>query len=221
MATVHRRYKDATFEIFARFAKALASPRRLELLDLLAQAPKTVESLALAAGLSVANASQHLQAMKAARLVESTKEGLYVRYRLADPKVVEVYLSLHALAESLDREIKTVTAQYLQGRDEMEPLSPAELKRRLKAGTATLIDVRPEDEFEAGHLPGAVNFPLHELAGRLAELPKDREVVAYCRGPYCVQSVKAMEILRSKGLKARRLTAGVHQWQRDTPRSKP
>lgn len=214
MATIHRRYKDATFGIFARIAKALASPRRLELLDLLAQAPKTVENLAQATGLSLANASQHLQAMKAARLVESAKEGLYVRYRISDPKVIEVYLSFHALAETLDSEIKEVTARYLQGREDMEPIDPSELKKRLKSGSAVLIDVRPEDEFEAGHLPGAVNFPLHLLPSRISELPKGREVVAYCRGPYCVQSVKALEILKSKGIRARRLSAGVHQWQR-------
>jgi len=218
MATVHRRYKDATFEIFARIAKALASPKRLELVDLLAQAPKTVENLSEASGQSLANTSQHLQALKAARIVESTKEGLYVRYRLSDRKVVEVYLSLHSLAETLDTEIKEITGRYLAGRDDMEPVSPSALRKRMRSGSAILIDVRPADEFEAGHLPGAVNFPLHDLEARASELPKDREVVAYCRGPYCVQSVKAMEILRSKGVKARRLSAGIHQWKRETAR---
>ncbi len=216
MATVHRRYKDATFEIFARIAKALASPKRLELLDLLAQAPKTVENLAEATGLTLANASQHLQAMKAAHVVASSKEGLYVRYRLADPKVIEVYLSLHSLAETLDAEIKEVTDKYLKGREEMEPIASGELRKRLKAGSAILIDVRPEDEYQADHVPGSINFPLHELESRIAELPKGREVIAYCRGPYCVQSVKALEILKAKGIKARRLSAGVHQWKRET-----
>lgn len=205
--------KDSIYEQLGRVGKALASPRRLELLDLLCQGPRTVETLAHEAGQSLANTSQHLQVLRAARLVESEKHGLYVTYRLADEKVCALYRELRTLAEARLHEIQAVTRQFLEQRGELEPVDRDALVSRVGSGEVTLLDVRPLEEFEAGHIPGAVSVPLAELESRLANLPRDREVVAYCRGPYCVLAVQAVELLRARGFRAIRMEEGVPDWR--------
>jgi rhodanese-related sulfurtransferase/DNA-binding transcriptional ArsR family regulator len=208
-----RQFKDSIYGQFARLGKALAAPKRLELLDLLCQSPRTVEALAALAGVPVANASQHLQILRAARLVEAEKRGLYVEYRLADNQVGEFFRSLRKLAESRLAEVEQATRAFLSERGAMEPVPSGELLRRVRGGEVTLLDVRPAEEYRAGHIPGALSVPLPELKKRLAALPRNREIVAYCRGPYCVMSVEAIGILRKKGFKAHRLEQGVIDWR--------
>ena len=186
MASVHRRFKDSVYEQLARIGKATSAPRRLELLDLLCQGPRTVEVLAREAAVTVANASQHLQVLRAARLVEAEKRGLYVEYRLANEQVCDFFLSIRGLAESRLAEVEQVTRAYFAERGTLEPVASEELLRRVKKGEVTVLDVRPAEEYRAGHLSGALSVPMTELTARLRELPKDQEVVAYCRGPYCV-----------------------------------
>jgi len=209
----NRSFKEAIYEQLARLGKAVSAPKRLELLDLLCQGPKTVEVLADHAALSVANTSQHLQVLRAARLVEAEKQGLHVEYRLAGEDVCEFFLALRTLAEARLAEIEQVTREYLGRRDAMETVPGGELLRRVKSGEVTVLDVRPSEEYRAGHIPGAVSMPLGELKARFKELPKNREVVAYCRGPYCVFAVEAVELLRKKGFKAHRLREGVLDWR--------
>jgi rhodanese-related sulfurtransferase len=209
MATAHRRFKDAIYEQFARVGKAISAPKRLEMLDLLCQSPRSVEALAEQAGISVANASQHLQVLRAARLVDAEKKGLYVEYRLADREVEHFFVRLRGLAEARLAEVDRVTSEYFRERGEMEPVEGEELLRRVRAGEVTVLDVRPPQEYAAGHLPGALSIPVGELKARLRELPRDREVVAYCRGPYCVMAVEAVELLRNKGFTAHRMEHGV------------
>src|SRR5262245_29505613 len=171
MTTPHRRFKDSIYEQFARLGKAVSAPKRLELLDLLCQGPRTVEALAEEAALSVANASQHLQILRAARLVDAEKKGLHVEYRLADEQVARFYLALRALAESRLAEVQEVTRTYFTQRGALESVQSEELLRRVRAGEVTVLDVRPSEEFQAGHIPGALGIPLPELKKRLAELP--------------------------------------------------
>ena len=209
----NRKLKDAIYEQFARLGKAVSAPKRLELLDLLCQGPRTVEVLADQAALSVANASQHLQVLRAARLVDAEKQGLHVEYRLAGEDVCEFFLALRTLAEGRLAEIERVTREYLGQRDAMETVAGGELLRRVKSGEVTVLDVRPSEEYRAGHIPGAVSIPLGELKARFKELPKNREVVAYCRGPYCVFAVEAVDLLRKKGFKAHRMQEGVLDWR--------
>jgi rhodanese-related sulfurtransferase len=213
MPSASRRFKDTIYEQLGRIGKALASPRRLELLDLLCQCPRTVEALANEAGQSVANTSQHLQVLRAARLVEAEKHGLFVTYRLADEKVCALYRELRTLAEARLHEIQAVTRHFLEKRGEMEPVDRDALVSRIRSGEVTLLDVRPPEEFDACHIPGAVSVPLSEIEERLAELPQDREIVAYCRGPYCVLAVQAVEVLRAKGFRAIRMEEGVPDWR--------
>src|SRR5215813_2204767 len=213
MSTPHRLFKDAIYEQFARLGKAVSAPKRLELLDLLCQSPRTVEALADQAGVSVANASHKLQVLRAARLVEAEKKGLYVEYRLADDAVRRFFLELRGLAELRLAEVHQVTRQYLEARGEMEAVPGDELLRRVNDGEVTVLDVRPPEEYRAGHIPGALSIPLSELKARLRELPKDREVVAYCRGPYCVMAIQAVEVLRRKGYRAHRMEEGVIEWR--------
>ncbi len=207
------RFKDRLYEQFARVGKALASPRRLELIEILAQGDRTVEALAREAGLSVANASQHLQVLREARLVEAHREGLHVRYRLAGPDVFEVTRRLRLLAEGRLAEVDRLVRDYLTARDGLEPVGREDLLDRVRAGTAIVLDVRPADEYRAGHVPGAISVPIEDLAKRIAEFPADKQVVAYCRGPYCVMSFAAVEALRAKGLDARRLVDGFPEWR--------
>lgn len=213
MSVPPRRFKDSIYEQVARIGKAVAAPKRLELLDLLCQGPRTVEALAEQASISVANGSQHLRILRAARLVESEKKGVYVEYRLADDDVCRFFIALRGLAESRLAEVQQVTQEFLEQRDQMEAVPHDELVRRVKSGEVTVIDVRPAEEYRAGHLPGALSVPLQELEARLGELPKRRQVVAYCRGPYCVMAVQAVELLRKKGFKAHRMEHGVAEWR--------
>lgn len=202
-------FRTAAYAQFARIGKAIANPARLELLDLLCQGPRTVVLIAREAGLGLANTSQHLKVLRAARLVEAEKEGLFVTYRLADPAVCDFFRALRRLAESRLAEVREMARDFLEGHKGMEAVDREVLLARVHSGATTVLDVRPAEEYRAGHLPGAVSIPLRELRRRLSELPRDREVVAYCRGPYCVLAVKAIEILRSRGFRATRLDQGI------------
>lgn len=213
MTITNRHFKDAIYSQFARVGKAISAPKRLELLDLLCQSPRTVEALAEQAAISVANASQHLQVLRAARLVEADKKGLYVEYRLADAEVARFFKTLSGLAESRLAEVERVTREYFDARGAMESVPGEELLRRVKRGEVTVLDVRPVEEYRAGHIPGALSIPVSELTARLKELPKNREIVAYCRGPYCVMAVEAIKLLRKKGFKAHRLEEGIVDWR--------
>ena len=213
VTTPHRRFNDAIYEQFARLGKAISAPKRLELLDLLCQGPRTVEALAAQAATTVANASPHLQLLRAARLVAAEKKGLYVEYRLADDEVGRFFVALRGLAAARLAEVDQVTRAYFEQRGAMEAVEGDELLRRVKRGAVTVLDVRPLEEYRAGHLPGALSIPVAELKARLRELPKGREVVAYCCGPYCVTAVEAVELLRKQGFKAHRMAQGVVDWR--------
>jgi len=213
MTTPTRQFKDAIYEQLARIGKSLGSGPRLEILDILCQGPRTVEALAKQVGQSVANTSHHLQVLRRARLVEAEKEGVHVTYRLVDEEVCAFFRALRGLAESRFLEIEQVTRDFLQARGSLEPVDRDALVARVRTGAVTLLDVRPEEEFRAGHLPGALSVPLGDLERRLAELPRDREVVAYCRGPYCVLAVEAVELLRARGFEAIRMEEGVPDWR--------
>jgi rhodanese-related sulfurtransferase/DNA-binding transcriptional ArsR family regulator len=209
-----RAAKTALFDAFARVAKALASGRRIELVDVLANGERTVEALAGEVGLSVANTSQHLQILRQAGLVSSRRQGTSIHYQLAAPEVFELWRTLRTLAASRLAEVERLAVAYLGGRDDLEPVTRKELARRLEDGDdLVVLDVRPAAEYAAGHLPGAVSIPVGELRRRLAELPADREVVAYCRGPYCAFAHEAVELLRDEGFAARRLEDGLPEWQ--------
>jgi rhodanese-related sulfurtransferase/DNA-binding transcriptional ArsR family regulator len=205
--------KQVLFDQFAAVAKAAAHPHRLGLLEQLAQGERSVEVLADRTSISIANASQHLQHMRRAGLVAARREGKFVFYRLADDAVLELLASLRRIAERNSAEAERVVRGYFEDRDSLEPVSRLELLERLKAGLATVLDVRPEDEFALGHLPGAINIPLGELEKKLADLDPDQEIVAYCRGPYCVLSYEAVAALRERGFKARRLEDGLPEWR--------
>jgi rhodanese-related sulfurtransferase/predicted transcriptional regulator len=205
--------KQALFDQFAAVAKAVAHPYRLGLLEQLAQGERSVEVLADRTRISIANASQHLQQMRRAGLVAARREGKFVFYRLVDDAVLDLLAALRGIAERNSAEVERVVRSYFQNRDSLEPLSRRELSDRLKAGLVTVLDLRPEDEFALGHLPGAVNIPLVELEKRLAELDRDQEIVAYCRGPYCVLSYEAVAVLRARGFTARRLEDGLPEWR--------
>ena len=206
-----RPQKDALFEAIAVMGKAFASPVRLELLDLLAQAPRTVDELARASGQSTANTSQHLQALHAAGLVERNREGTSVRYALAGEQALELWLALRQTSARQLAEVERAARDYLG--DEVEAIDRDELVRRLAGGDVVLIDVRPQEEFAAGHIEGARSVPIDELERRLAELPADREVVAYCRGPFCAYAHEAVRKLRAAGHGARRLEDGWPEWR--------
>jgi rhodanese-related sulfurtransferase/DNA-binding transcriptional ArsR family regulator len=210
--TPGRRFKTAIYEQFARVGKALASAHRVELVELLSQGPRTVEVLARMADMTVANASAHLQVLRGAGLVESSKEGLFVTYRLADPSVADLLLSVRRVAEVRLAEVAKISRDFLAANSQLEPVNEAALRARVRNGEVTLLDVRPPEEFASGHIPGALSVPLPELARQLARLPKRREVVAYCRGPYCVLAIEAVNQLRARGFKAVRLEEGVLDW---------
>jgi rhodanese-related sulfurtransferase/DNA-binding transcriptional ArsR family regulator len=206
--------KQALFEQLAVVARALGSAARLEILDYLAQGERGVEDLARVAGLSVANASKHLQQLKGVGLVEARRDGKHIRYRLGDERVLDAVADLRALAEAHLGRVEALLASYLQSRDGLEPVPPAELLERARQGLVTVIDVRPPEEFAQGHIAGALNIPLAKLERHLAQLPREREVVAYCRGPWCVLSFEAVARLRSAGIQARRLADGLPEWRR-------
>lgn len=205
--------KDRIYDQFSRIGKALASPARLEILDLLSQGEKTVEQLAAEARLGIKNASAHLRTLREARLVEGRKEPPYVFYRLADETVSRVVRELQTLARERLAEVEGITRMYFESPADMEPIEPGELRRRLEAGEVTLLDVRPPDEYRAGHIPGAISMPLSELDRRLAEIRPDRPVIAYCRGPFCVFAVEAVEALHRRGYDARRMESGITEWR--------
>ena len=209
MRNPNRAFKDAIYEQFARIGKAVSSPKRLELLDLLCQGERTVEVLAKESGMTVANASQHLQVLRTARLVEAEKEGLYVMYRLADQTVCDFFHAMRVLAESRLAEVEQIKRRFLEGRDGMEPVDRKGLLKLVRESAVTVLDVRPVEEYNAGHIPGALSIPLKKLALHLSELPHDQDIVAYCRGPYCVLSIQAVEMLRARGFHAVRLEEGI------------
>lgn len=207
----HRELKDRIYPQFARIGQALASEKRLELIDLLAQAPRHVDALAQETGMSVANVSQHLQVLRSANLVEAERQGNMTVYRLPDRAVVQLWLALRGVAESRLAEVKEI-ARTLPGRQDGNVVSRDEIKGLLK-GKAILLDVRPRREFEAGHLSGAINIPFDELQDRLSELPRDRQVITYCRGEYCLFADEAAELLRANGFDVACLEGGWPEWQ--------
>lgn len=208
-----RPFKDPLYAQFARIGHAVAAPKRIELLDLLAQGEKSVEMLAQQCATPVKNTSAHLRVLRQARLVETRREGTYVRYRLASDDVLRFLRGLQALGRQRLAEVAQVAALYIDDRDALAPVDLAELRRLSREGEVTIIDVRPAEEFEAGHIPGAISMPLGELRQRIRELPRRRDVVAYCRGPYCVYSVEAVELLRQHGYRARRAADGLPDWR--------
>lgn len=207
------RQKETLYALFARIAAAMANPHRLELLDLLSQAPRTVEELAREAHMSVANTSQHLQRLKQACLVLDEREGLYVRYRLADPTVARLWLDLRALGRRQLAEVDRALDVYREGRHELPTVSVEEIREQLTKDAVMLVDVRPGIEYHTAHIPGAVSLPYDELLARMEELPNDKLIVAYCRGPYCVDADNALSVLAAKGLQVARLEEGVMEWQ--------
>jgi len=209
----HRTFKDRLYGQFARIGKALGSSHRLELLELLAQGERTVDALASESALSMANASQHLQALREARLVESRKEGLYVHYRLADPAVFELSRVLRTVAEKRLAELDRLVRDHFGDRSDPEPVKMQELLKRARKNEVVILDARPAREFAAGHIAGALSIPVEKLQQRLRELPKSKEYVAYCRGPYCIYADRAVELLRANGRRARRLVDGFPEWK--------
>jgi rhodanese-related sulfurtransferase len=205
--------KDGVYAQFARIGKAMAAPKRIELLELLCQGPRTVEALADQAALTVANASQHLKVLLASRLVDAQKQGLFVEYRLADEGVLRFVHAMRELAEARFAEVGAIMQAYLKARGELERVSGDDLMQRVRKGEVTVLDVRPELEYRAGHIPGARSVPLSELKRQVADLPKNREIVAYCRGPQCVMAIEAVELLRKRGFRAQRLEQGVMDWR--------
>ncbi|MDA1133206.1 MAG: metalloregulator ArsR/SmtB family transcription factor [Proteobacteria bacterium] len=205
--------KQILLNQYAAVAKAVAHPHRLGLLEQLAQGERSVDTLADRIRISTANASQHLQHMRRAGLVAARREGKFVFCRLADDAVLDLIASLRRVAEANSAEVERIMRCYFEDRDGLEPVSRLELMDRLKMGLVTVLDVRPEDEFALGHLPGAVNIPLGELEERLADLDSQQEIVAYCRGPYCVLSYEAIAILRARGFHVRRLEDGLPEWR--------
>ena len=206
--------KQEVYKSLARIGGALSSAVRLELLELLAQGERSVDELATLTGTSVANTSQHLQKLKHAGLIVGRKEAQFVKYRLAGDEVVALVDALGVAGQAHLADVDRVVRLYFTAKDDLEPVLAAELLQRAKKGLVTVLDVRPPEEFAAGHVPGAVNVPIHELEKRLSELPKRKEVVAYCRGPYCLMSYDAVQLLRQKGFKARRLKDGLPEWRR-------
>ncbi len=205
--------EDTLYEHLARIGKALASPGRLTLLALLGQAERTVERLVRAAGLAVANTSRHLQVLRSARLVEASREGSCVRYRLADAAVGRFWLALESLGRDRLAEIEQLMRDRFAGQPGVEPVTREDLCERLRKGETVLLDVRPAEEYRTAHIRGAVSVPLAELETRLRELPRSREIVAYCRGPYCLLAAQALEMLRRRGYRARRFEDGVLEWR--------
>jgi ArsR family transcriptional regulator len=205
--------KQDLFEQFARVGKAVSSAARLELLDLLAQGEKSVETLARQSGLSVTNTSNHLKALRTAGLAATRKDGPYVYYRLADPAVHDFLRCLQEIARRQLAEVREIVRDYFGERDGLDPVGAPELLDRMRADDVVVLDVRPEDEYAFAHIPGALSIPVGELERRLSELPPGKEVVAYCRGPYCVLAPRAVEILRARGFRARRLEEGMPDWR--------
>jgi rhodanese-related sulfurtransferase/DNA-binding MarR family transcriptional regulator len=208
-----RAFKNQLYEQFARIGKALSSPHRLELLEVLAQGEHSVEALAQETGMSVANASQHLQVLRAAQLVDVRREGVYIYYRLADEQVFTLWQAMRQVGEARIAEIDRIVDTYLHDRSLLQPIGAHELLQLLVDNNIILLDVRPVEEYAAGHLPDAISIPVTDLQARLPELPRDKEIVAYCRGPYCVFADEAVTLLRTNGYQARRLEQGLPDWR--------
>ena len=206
-------FKSDLFEQFARIGKALSSGKRLEMLEFLAQGERSVEQLAQMTGLSVANTSQHLQQLRQVGLVTARKEGLYVYYRIAGDGIVRLLAALRAVGEEHVAEVDRLVTLFLDSKDILEPVPAKELWQRVKQGLVTVLDVRPPEEYAQGHIRGAINVPVTELKKKLHQIPADQEVVAYCRGPYCLLAYEAVQVLRKKGIKARRLEEGYPEWK--------
>ena len=213
MRMSHREFKDGLYQQLARIGRTLANPHRLELLELLAQGERRVESLATETELSIANASQHLQALRQAALVESRREGLFVYYRLADPAVCDLCTAIRTVAEKRLADLERLVREHFGDRSDPEPVRMPDLLRRVRSNDVVILDARPASEFEAGHIAGAISAPIDELQDRLRTLPKNREYVAYCRGPYCVYADRAVELLQASGRRARRLLEGFPEWR--------
>jgi rhodanese-related sulfurtransferase/DNA-binding transcriptional ArsR family regulator len=209
----HREFKDRLYGQFARIGKALSSPHRLEMLELLAQGERTVDSLATEVGLSLANTSQHLQALRQAALVESRKDGLFVSYRLSDPTVFDACTAIRTIAEHQLADLERLVREHFGDRSDAEVVEMNELLKRARSKRVVVLDTRPPNEYAAGHIAGAISVPVDDLQRRLRELPTGKEYVAYCRGPYCVYADRAVEILRSNGRQARRLREGFPEWR--------
>lgn len=207
-----RNLKDLLYQEFSRIGKSLSSPKRLEILDLLSQGPKSVEALSKATTMSVANVSQHLQTLNNSRMVKFRKDGNYVIYELADDVISDFIQSLHTLSEKQFVQVQQIKQEFLNANIGMEEVSLEELNDRMEKGEVLLLDVRPKEEYENSHIPGAVSMPIEELREKLTSLPTNRDVVAYCRGIYCFWSIEAVELLRSKGINAYRLEKSVQEW---------
>jgi rhodanese-related sulfurtransferase/DNA-binding transcriptional ArsR family regulator len=208
-----RQFKDELYEQFARIGKALSNPHRLELVELLAQGERTVEELANEANLPIANASQHLQVLRAAQLVDVRRDGLYAYYRLSNERVFRVWQALRDLGDLQLAEVSRLVQSFLQDRGPLQSISATELTEHMQAGDVLILDVRPELEYRSGHIPEARSIPIDELEARLSELPRDQEIIAYCRGPYCVFADEAVTLLQNHGYRARRLIDGLPDWQ--------
>src|SRR5260221_9573471 len=208
-----RAFKNQLYEQFARIGKALRGAYRLELLEVVAQGEHSVEALAQETGMSIANASQHLQVLRAAQPVEVRREGVYIYCRLADERVFSLWQAMREVGEARIAEIERIVQTYLHERTLLQPISAAELRQRLSEGDVILLDVRPVEEYQASHLPGALSMPVPDLEARLPELPREKEIVAYCRGPYCVFADEAVALLQANGYNARRLEQGLPDWR--------
>jgi DNA-binding transcriptional ArsR family regulator/rhodanese-related sulfurtransferase len=213
MSDTHRDFKDRLYGQLARLGKALSSPHRLEILELLAQGERTVDSLATEIGLSLANASQHLQALRQAALVEGRRDGVFVYYRLADPGVFELSKVIRSVAERRLAELDRLVHEHFGNRAGAEAVPMGELLKRARSKQVVILDTRPAGEYVAGHIPGAISIPVDDLQRRLKELAKGKEYVAYCRGPYCIYADRAVEVLRASGRRARRLVEGFPEWR--------
>jgi rhodanese-related sulfurtransferase len=209
----HREFKDRLYGQFARIGKALSSPHRLEILELLAQGERTVDSLATEVGLSLANTSQHLQVLRQAALVASRKDGLFVSYRLSDPAIFALCTAIRTVAERQLADLERLVRDHFGDRSEAEAVEMHELLKRARSKRVVVLDTRPPNEYAAGHIAGAISVPVDDLQRRLRQLPKGKDYVAYCRGPYCVYADRAVEILRSNGRQARRLREGFPEWR--------
>jgi rhodanese-related sulfurtransferase/DNA-binding transcriptional ArsR family regulator len=213
MTAAHRDFKDRLYAQFARIGKAVGSPHRIEMLELLAQSERTVDSLAMEIGLSLANTSQHLQSLRQAALVDSRKDGLFVYYRLADPAVFELCATIRIVAERRLADLERLVQQHFGNRSQPDPVGMRELLERARSRDVIILDARPANEYHAGHIAGAISVPIDELQNRLQSLLTDKEYVAYCRGPYCVYADRAVELLRKAGRRARRLIEGFPEWR--------
>jgi rhodanese-related sulfurtransferase len=210
---MERMWQDQLYQESARIGKSLSSPKRLELLNLLSQGPKPVELLSKSTGMSAANVSQHLHTLLEARLLRSTKKGTSVIYEIANPVVIDFMLSLNKLCEQQLVEIKRIKTEIVQHHEHMEPVTLEALMERMENDNVVLLDVRPREEYDTEHIPGALSMPVEELEQQLSELPAGVDIIAYCRGPYCFMSVQAVEMLKSKGFRAFRMEEGVHEWR--------